>query len=868
VRRSGRSKRYCGRYADPFGEACGARSRRLRPQKAALLAVPLLVVIAALFFTGGQGQARTGIYRLVILRVSYKNSSTHVWTVNQFTTAAREIHDYFDRLSYGHLNMQVTVADVPLVSQSQTREFYWNECAKSGETRNPCPPPLIEDAAEAAASSVRGVDGILVVSPWCAGDYTNGPIAIARPGVNGTFQRSYDFECPLPANLPEPGASGVAWNGWAHEIGHQLQLADGTVLGGNWNGHPSSYASGYELMDSCYPCGESLYGLTGPPIMNGQKRAFTGFLDTTRVQVINAPASGSSGVTTTLVPLGTQPGSTGFSSAPAALKIPLNADGSHYYDVTGRSNAGADAYGTGPGLWDQGIRIREVDESADPPVTNIESCDYTVAGGCVHDSKTDMRAGNCNSNPPAQHRGDIPDYCWPYPLWHQGQAYDDAANEVKIRVDAISTENLFNPTITGFTITVLRGPQRRDQPDVFTRPAYSAPLFAFETTDLWVDSSCNGYVHRFVRTSLQGGVADFGVGPKGLEYGQRLDGTGVGNGDDVCLDHENRVYVRLRDIGDQTARNIRVHVRAQLFPGASLPSVDLGLLGSIGGSPLFQPSQIGVATLSSLAPGRHADVFVPWKPKSPPNAPVFGRLQIPFSLVSDVDTVAGEVVTSNQHSEESIAYFQVTGSRLLHGFIKTSGFIGIANRFSDKPTRDFSLTAPTQLVKGGTLRIANGRADLALAPGQIRLLPVRLRTPATQPLGRTQFLPITLGTVIQVTNPAIPATSPQPQTHNAYRVVGAATLAVLRVAPTVLTLKAHRLGSAVVASGRLTPKGRHYLVIDWIQNGRRHSRLVRTKSDGHFRTSVKAKTGRLRLRAFWLGDRTHARTTSHVVLVR
>src|SRR6188474_3422901 len=90
----------------------------------------LLVGVLALFAIGDEADARTGTYGLAILRTSYSNASNHLWTLNQFNQAAREIHDYFDRLSYGKLDMQVRVADVSL---SNTREFYWDDCAASGE---------------------------------------------------------------------------------------------------------------------------------------------------------------------------------------------------------------------------------------------------------------------------------------------------------------------------------------------------------------------------------------------------------------------------------------------------------------------------------------------------------------------------------------------------------------------------------------------------------------------------------------------------------------------------------------------------------------------------------------------------------------
>ena len=386
---------------------------------AAGLAFALVVLALAAF--ADQAEARTGTYGLAILRTSYSNASSHVWTLKQFQDAAGEIHNYFNELSYGKLDMQVRVADVSL---SNTRRFYMDQCADTGETRDPCPPPLVEDAAETAAKNgfdFNGIDGILVVSPFAGGDYTNGPIQISREDVSGTFQRSYDFEQALPSGLSPPGNSTVAWNGWAHEIGHQLQFDQGTSLGGNWNGHPSGYSSAYELMDSCYPCGESLYGLSGPPVSTSRKQVFPGFLDPTLVRTVTAPDSGSKAETITLLPLGLQPGQPGYGGT-QAIKIPIattqgDFSGQRYLEVTGRTSIGADSFGSSPGLWDQGVRVRFVDEWNDPPVINVESCDTTVQGGC---SRGDSRRSLCNRTPPPVHRGDIPDFCYPYPLWHAG----------------------------------------------------------------------------------------------------------------------------------------------------------------------------------------------------------------------------------------------------------------------------------------------------------------------------------------------------------------------------------------------------------------------------------------------------------------
>ena len=97
----------------------------------------------------------------------------------------------------------------------------------------------------------------------------------------------------------------MPWGGWAHEIGHQMQTADGITVG--WGQHPSGYSSGYDLLDSCYPCGESVYGLSGPPVNNSPRTAFPGWLPATSVVTFNPPPTGTEGRTFVLEPLSKAP---------------------------------------------------------------------------------------------------------------------------------------------------------------------------------------------------------------------------------------------------------------------------------------------------------------------------------------------------------------------------------------------------------------------------------------------------------------------------------------------------------------------------------------------------------------------------------
>ena len=72
-----------------------------------------------------------------------------------------------------------------------------------------------------------------------------------------------------------------------------------------------------------------------------------------------------------------------------------------------------------------------------------------------------------------------------------------------------------------------------------------------ETVDIWIDSSCNGYefpgTGRLDPYFLRGN-------PLALRYGRRSSPkpsqrTVIGNGDDLCVNHENRLYAEIDNGG-------------------------------------------------------------------------------------------------------------------------------------------------------------------------------------------------------------------------------------------------------------------------------------------------------------------------------
>jgi len=145
---------------------------------------------------------------------------------------------------------------------------------------------------------------------------------------------------------------------------------------------------------------------------------------------------------------------------------------------------------------------------------------------------------------------------------------------------------------------------------------------------------------------------DRGGDPSTLTYGRRADGTVIGNGDDPCLDHENRLYARVKNFGTMVASNVVAHF-------------DVTRPLGVGIQPDTSWDDIGSAPpIPSIAPGDYADVYVPWVPTA---ADVLGidtpdRFAYHSCFRTRIDSVPGEVVTANQdgdREQENVTYFQI-----------------------------------------------------------------------------------------------------------------------------------------------------------------------------------------------------------------
>ena len=716
---------------------------------------------------------------------------------------------------------------------------------------------LFRDAAEAAGAAgtdFTNVKALTVLSPcgthdryanWTAGS----DIGLSSAHVHRTVHKVSDTECSVsdPA-LVNAQASGVWWGGWAHELGHTLQLE-----GHDMFNHPSGYASGYDLMDSCYPCGESVYSRTGSPVVADESHtSFPEWLPASKTLTINRPTSGTAGGTYVLEPVSKMnPGAT---VAYRGIKLPLGGD--HYYMIDSRVRVAADTHNVLPGLYDEGIQIQDIVESRNPPVQNVWSCNTTVPLGCIS-TNTDSRIPTCHT---AAKAGDQPDYCWPFPLFHPGTTWTDPANAISVHV--------LSRLGDGYGVTVTRG-VAPGHPDVFIFPWLTAPMDTYETVDIWVDSSCNGY--------------ESVVGAAGLRYGRRGDGTVIGNGDDPCANHENRIYAHVRNGGDATAINPHVRFLVTDPPGVGVRDATGWL-------------EVGSVTIPTLAAGAAQDVYVNWTPHvALTDAQIAeGHFNFHTCVQIKIDAVASEVVLTNQDGDgeqENFDHFEAVRDPITHDFHVPDREFYLFNHFmqhsaltaapssSSGLPKHFQLRIKSDMPPDWSYEVAGGETELVVAPEEVRKVPVKVKVPPGTPTAKTFFLRVTAFEQGEIVNRMVPATSPAYR-HYGWHTVAGVVEAVQTVDPSTLTITAEYkcpearptvavLPGVIHVKGHLDPIHSNTVVaIDYTPpgGGATETHLVHTDAASNFEDNLPASaSGEWLVRALWQGDMDHSSSVSDVL---
>ena len=657
----------------------------------------------------------TGPQTIVVLRVRFSDYST----ATRYTQATvqgffdNEINKMWGSISYGTISINTTVS--ALLDLPHPRSNYITDHSDGDLSDGGQFMAVLNDAVAAAHTAgidFTGVKDVMVVmGETDPSQYHRGQATTCMLAV-GPSNSLASVGCAIFSENPADPDARV-WGRWMHEMGHAFQAAGGPA-------HPSNYNNSFELMDRLYP------GHSG--MFSKQASGAGGFPGWISPSVYDVVGTGVAGTSDIVYAEEYQP-----SDLPAGGKraIKFYASASVYYIISVRQRMYGDEIRPIPD--DHGVLIERVQPGADPWVTVIGP------GG----DATKLWQPNPNVTIPT------PDGVY------------------------ITVVNQPDPSKWAYLITVRRDAVPR--PDVMIRPWLSPPLNTWETRDIWVDSTCNGY-----GTFMYGTFTPSG------------DGTplGYGNGDSPCANHDNRVYARIRNIGNTPAANVVVHFQVTDPLGVGMNGstwVDIGTANSA-----------TFAGLASLSAGAYTDVYVPWTPAVAltPEQIAAGLFNYHSCIRVIIDTVAGETIVSNQDGideQENIGQFFAPPAGPGAAASSIDYLVPLRNDDMLKP-KSFNLDWENDLPPGWTVEVNGNDPTVDIPAGGLALLPVSIIR--TVPAAAGEVYSVTLrATYLHPLPSDIPGKDPitgLPDIHIEYKPLSAATLGVIVADPTRITIKPRR----------------------------------------------------------------------------
>jgi hypothetical protein len=674
----------------------------------------------------------TGPQKIVVLRVRFSDYST----ATRYTQAQaqsffdNDISTMWGRISYGTISINATVS--ALLNLPHPRSNYITDHSDGDLSEGGQFIGVLNDAVAAAHTAgidFTGVKDVMVVmGETDASQYHRGQATTCMLAV-GPSSSLASVGCAIFSENPADPNERV-WGRWMHEMGHAFQAAGGPA-------HPSNYNNSFELMDRLYPGHSGMFSKQA-----SGAGGFPGWIDPSVYQVAGTGVSGTFAV---VYAEEYQP-----ADLPAGGKraIKFYASASVYYIISVRQRMYGDEIRPIPD--DHGVLIERVQPGADPWVTVIGP------GG----DATKLWQPNPNGPP-------IPTPDGVY----------------------ITIGNQLDASTWAYPISVRRDAASRA--DVMIRPWLSPPLNTWETTDIWVDSICNGY-----GTFMYGAYTPPGdSGP-----------LGYGNGDSPCANHENRVYARIRNIGSPgaAAANVVVHFQVTDPLGVGMNSstwVDIGTANS--GT---------FAGLGSLAAGAYTDVYVPWTPSISltPEEIAAGLFNYHSCIRVLIDTVAGETIVSNQDGideQENIGQFFAAPAGPGAPASSIDYKVPLRNDDTLKP-KSFNLDWEDDLPPGWTVKVNGDNPTVDIPAGGLAMLPVSIIR--TGPAAAGEFYSVTLRAVyLRSLLSDIPGVDPKtglPDVHMEYKPLSAATLGVIVADPTKISTKPQRdPNGGVCVTGSIAP---------------------------------------------------------------
>jgi len=848
-------------------------------------------------------------YHLLVMRVDFSDAPGVYYSPADFRNHwVQRLVDYFTEVSNEELILKTTVLDD--VIRLRERRRYWDgknagqQCAQDqcGEepvteydTDGYCCFNAAREATDLAlssgliASTTAGLapiggttedvfDGVLTVfgapRDWPSTGYLTryGSCGISWGAISGSMHVRGDVAGRVYGNGQaqetwgeQPGGTGCAMDPFndkdlgpaVHEVGHLVGAS----------AHPAGYINGYELMDSGYPCFTGAFTRMSAAMRGAGFRSwFDGWLPDGNVKVFG-PAVGG---TVVLSPIELDPD---LVTSPQAVKVETGVAGLFYV-----------------------VECRR-----------LISWDNLIASGRPRPPGVLILQATAGADPETQLMGSDG---W-LSRWQPGDVFDDAVNDLEVRV---------GPDIgDGCTVTVAYGKgSTAGVPDVALTPWLTPPMNTWETVDIWIDSSCNGYEDASYP----------------LKYGRRADAehTVIGNGDDPCANRENRVYARVRNLGTAPADHVRVRFEVTHPLG-------VGIRGSTGWDLIQEVDESLFPDLSSIPVGGYADVYGEWTPVIPRTDGTETRFPFHSCVRVLVDTVSGERLTSNQDGDgeqENIGWFEAEEGRTASTFGQIHEAFFLANEVLDfrtvdgecfSPVGDFAcdgdidlqdyrtflgcldgpldevaseceyadirsdtkvdladvadlqnnftgsgdanwfyLSSTSASPSGSRVTVGDGDPWLYLQPGEVRSIPITIEVPAGAPVGQSYFSEVAASVL---TGPY----APSGDRHWGLHRVGGIMLAAQTVVPTQLTLAAEPFSQSILVRGQLLPPVQAAPVqVEFyrsIPNAHPDAMLLLvTDATGHFEGKLApAEPAEWTTNAMWQGDLEHSWAESDNVSV-
>jgi hypothetical protein len=671
----------------------------------------------------------TGPQKIIVLHTRFSDYTTATrYTQGQVQGFFdTEINKMWGNISYGNISINATVSN--LVDLPHPRSNYITDHGDGDLSEGAQFMNVLNDAVAAAHTAgidfTGAKDVMVVMGETDAAQYHRGQATTCMLPV-GPSNSLVSVGCAIFSENPADPNERV-WGRWMHEMGHAFQAPGGPA-------HPSNYNNSFELMDRLYPGHSGMFSKQA-----SGAGGFPGWIAPASYDVVPTSIPGT---TDTLYAEEYQP-----SDLPAGGKraIKFYASASVYFIISVRQRMNGDEIRPIPD--DHGVLIERVQPGADPWVTVIGP------GG----DATQLWQPNPNLTIP------VGDGVF------------------------VTIVNQPDPLTWAYTVSVRRDAVPR--PDVMIRPWLTPPLNTWETSDIWVDSSCNGYGSFMYGTSTPSG-----------------DTTplGYGNGDSPCANHENHVFARIRNIGNTPAANVVVHFQVTDPLGVGMNSstwVDIGTATSA-----------TFPGLASLSANSYTDVFVPWTPAVTltPEQMSAGLFNFHSCIRVIIDTVAGETIVSNQDGideQENFGQFFTPPAGATSPAATIDYLVPLRNDDGLKP-KSFNLDWEQDMPAGWKVVVNGNDPTVNIPAGGLAMVPVSIMR--TVPAAAGEVYSLTLrATYLHPLPSDLPGIDPfnkLPDIHIEYKPLSAATLGVIVADPTKISVKPQRdPNGGVCVFGHIAP---------------------------------------------------------------